>query len=120
MATVRLAPIMNALGATSASELIRGPGSPERSLFRQGQVAAIDLFYRDNGLFRGKFGFPLRTVEFRGEYGCFTRIGWHHEIHGYRPARRRPDGCPDPLSWLPVASLSRNTTSRLAPTNLIS
>lgn len=67
MPTVHLASILKDLGTTSVRELFRSTGSPERSVFKQAQIAAIDSLYRENGGFRGPFGFPLDEAEFTGQ-----------------------------------------------------
>lgn len=66
MPTVHLKRILNDLGTTSVRELFRRSNSPERSVFKQGQIAAINEFYRKNHGIRGPFGFPLGEVEFVG------------------------------------------------------
>src|SRR5919109_1155876 len=66
MATVHLARILRDLQTRSVRHLLDSTGSPERSVFRQGQIAAIDALYRLNRVFRGPFGFPLGPIEFAG------------------------------------------------------
>lgn len=68
MPTVHLAEVLNGLGTNSVRELILRTGSPEPSLFKQAQIAAIDQFYQKHGGFQGPFGFPL-GVEFQGPSG---------------------------------------------------
>jgi|SRR5215213_2002684 len=59
MPTVHLSEIMNNLGTNSVRGLFQRTGSPEPSVFKQAQMAAIGHFYQKNGGFRGPFGFPL-------------------------------------------------------------
>lgn len=66
MPTVHLARILKDLGTTSVREMFRRTGSSENSVFKQGQIAAINSLYRENNGFRGLFGFPLDAVEFDG------------------------------------------------------
>lgn len=75
MPTVHLKRILNDLGTTSVRELFRRSNSPERSVFKQGQIAAINEFYRKNQGIRGPFGFPLAEVEFVGNTATASYSG---------------------------------------------
>lgn len=66
MPTVQLAKILRNAGTTSVRDLFRSTGSPEQSVFKQAQIAAIDSLYRENQGLRGPFGFPLEDVAFDG------------------------------------------------------
>ena len=66
MATIHLSKILKNIGTKSVRDLIRSTGSPERSVFKQAQIASIDQLYHINRGFRGPFGFPLGEVEFTG------------------------------------------------------
>lgn len=66
MATVQLAKVLHDLGTNSVRELFRRTGSPERSVYRQAQIAAINAFHHKTGGVRGPLGFPLTQVVFTG------------------------------------------------------
>lgn len=66
MPTVHIARILKDLGTNSVRELFRRTGSPEQSVFRQGQMAAIDWLYRANMGVKGPFGLPLMDYKFEG------------------------------------------------------
>jgi hypothetical protein len=73
---------MRDVGVNSLRELWQRTGSPERSVFKQAQIAAIDTFYRQSGGVRGPYGFPLGEAEFSGESAVRDysggRIGFLH------------------------------------------
>lgn len=75
MPTVHLKRILNDLGTPSVRELFRRSNSPERSVFKQGQRAAINELYRKNQGIRGPFGFPLGEVEFAGNTATASYSG---------------------------------------------
>ena len=63
---IHLRSTLQATGATSVRDLFSKTGSAETSLYRQGQIATIDLLHRKTGGIRGPLGFPLKEVEFNG------------------------------------------------------
>lgn len=63
---IRLRSTLARAGATSVRDLFEKTGSPETSLYRQGQIAAIDALYRHHHALRGPLGFPLDEVRFEG------------------------------------------------------
>ncbi len=50
---IQLRKALKSAGATSARDLFKKTRSPEKSLYRQGQIAAIDELYRETGGVRG-------------------------------------------------------------------
>jgi hypothetical protein len=66
MPTVQLAKTLNDLGTNSVREMFRITGSPEQSVYKQAQIAAIGSFYQKTGSFKGPLGLPVSDVKFTG------------------------------------------------------
>jgi hypothetical protein len=57
---------MRRAGVSSGRELAARTGSPEQSMYRQGQITEIDQLWQANRGFRGQLGIPLNDVQFDG------------------------------------------------------
>lgn len=66
MASVQLAKVLHGLGTNSVRELFRRTGSPDRSVFKQAQMATIHTFYTRSGGLKGPLGVPLGDIQFTG------------------------------------------------------
>jgi hypothetical protein len=85
MPTVHLARILKDLGTTSVWEMFRHTGSSENSVFKQGQIAAINSLYNINKGYRGFFGFPLDEAEFNGNTATRNYSGGQIHFLDNRP-----------------------------------
>ncbi|QRR00215.1 hypothetical protein [Dyadobacter sandarakinus] len=67
MATIAVSSVLDKLGISSTRKMFEKTGSPEQSLRKQSQIAAINILYNNNKSFRGPLGFPISDVIFEGQ-----------------------------------------------------
>ncbi|MBK9941004.1 MAG: hypothetical protein IPP13_05200 [Kouleothrix sp.] len=85
MPTIHLANILKDLGTQSVRALAHSTGSPEQSVAKQAQIAAIRSLYRQAGAYRSGLGFPLSEVRFLNNAGEQRFAGGHIQFLDLAP-----------------------------------